>query len=102
MIRDLTERTKRKFIVVNIASEIGITKTAELFNLDRGTIRIWRKRYSANGLEGLQNRSRSGQKFSNKTPDEITNKILELKSEYPDISAKKIKEVLNLNCSLQS
>ncbi|NOR46328.1 MAG: tetratricopeptide repeat protein [Candidatus Delongbacteria bacterium] len=100
MVKKFTDRTKRKFIVINIADEIGIGKTADLFNLDRKTIRNWKKRYYVDGIEGLHNKSRIHQKFTNKIPDEIVDKILELKLIHPKFSAKKIKDTLNLKCSL--
>ena len=100
MIKDLTELTKRKFIIVNIANEIGISKTAELFNHSRQTIRIWKKEFYKDGIEGLQNRSRLKQRFTNKMPDEIASRIIELKVNHPEYSAKKIKDVLGLNYSI--
>ena len=100
MIKNLTELTKKKFIVVNIANEIGISKTAELFNYSRQTIRVWKKEYSKNGIEGLQNRSRKGQSYPNKVPDEVINKIIELKTNHPDYTAERIKKVLKLNYSI--
>ena len=102
MIRILTELTKKKFIVINIAYEIGICKAAELFNLNRRSIRNWINKYEKGGLEELQNKSRQDQPFKNKMPKEIVRQILKLKIIHPEYSVKKIKEVLDLDCSINT
>ncbi|NOR46359.1 MAG: helix-turn-helix domain-containing protein [Candidatus Delongbacteria bacterium] len=102
VIKNLTELTKKKFIVVNIANEIGISKTAELFNYSRQTIRIWKKEYRENGIEGLQNKSRKGQSYPDKVSYDVVNKIIAIKVNHPDYTAKKIKKVLKLNYSIRT
>ena len=101
MFRDLTELTKKKYIVINIAYEIGICKAAELFNLNRKSVRNWINKYKEGGLEALQNRSRSDQNFPNKMPDVIVDQIIELKVEHPEYTAQKIKNILKLKYSLK-
>lgn len=102
MIRKLTDLTKKKFIVINIAYEIGICKTAELFNLNRRSIRNWITKYEKGGLEELQNKSRQDQLFESKMPKKIVEDIIRLKKIHPEYSVKKIKEVLNLNYSVST
>ena len=102
MIKNLSEHTKRRYIIISISNEIGISKTAELFNLSRTTIHDWKKRYKENGFEGLQNKSRENQNSKNKMPENVVKKIFKLKAKNPKISAKMIKDTLNLNQSLST
>ena len=101
-MENLSKLTKRKFNIINIADEIGISKAAELFNIDRGTIRNWLKQFSNDGLKGLQNKSRVDQNFSNKIPNSTLKKILKLKIEHPEYTAKKIIDVLKLKYSIST
>ena len=102
MNRELTELTKKKLVIVNIAKEIGISKTADLFDLSRPTIHNWINRYEKGGLESLQNRSRANQKYPNKVPDKVAKKIIDLKLANPAISAKEIQKKLKLKYSIKT
>ena len=102
MIREFTKLTKKKLVILNIAKEIGISKTADLFDISRPTIHNWIKRYEAGGLNFLQNRSRANQKHPNKMPDEVTKKIIDIKLANPAISAKEIKKKLKLKYSIKT
>jgi transposase len=86
-------------MIVNIAKEIGICKAAELYGINRNSVRTWLKKYNDGGLESLQNKSRNDQLQKNKMPDYISEKIYRLKLDNPDYSAKKIKDVLKLDYS---
>ncbi|NOR44531.1 MAG: helix-turn-helix domain-containing protein [Candidatus Delongbacteria bacterium] len=102
LMDNLTESAKRKYIIINTSEEIGISKTAKLFKLSRTTVHNWIKRFKESGFEGLQNKSRKNQYFKNKMPDKVLENIFKLKAINPKISAKKIKETLNLNYSLST
>lgn len=86
--------------IINSAKRIGISKTAELYNIDRSTIRRWIKRFENDGEEGLNNNSKKGKfQFWNQIPAEDEQKIIELKQINPDLSISKIKEKLKLSYS---
>ena len=52
------------------------------------------KRYKDIGIEGLQDRSRRPQRYANQLPFQVERSILQLKREYPNWGAPKIREKL--------
>jgi len=95
----ITDLTKRKYEVIKIARDIGISKTAEIFNLSPKSIRSWKKRFTEGGLEGLQNKSRTAQYHPNRMTSEVVKQIITLKTKHPEYSIPKIIKLLNLSCS---
>lgn len=90
---------KYRLEVIKFAEEFSIVSASKFYNISRPTISKWCKLYKEFGEEGLKNKSRKNQKFKNKITEEILAKINELYQHDPGISAKKVKESLNLSYS---
>jgi len=88
--------------VLNSAEKIGITKTAELFNLTRDTIYRWKKNYAVSGADSLINKSRKEQFHPRRIPDQVRVAIQQLATNEPDLTLQEIITRLNLQCSLNS
>ena len=87
--------------IVKSAKKYGISETARIFNTTRPTVTKWMKRFEKEGLEGLKNLSKKDYAYPNRMPDEIAEKIVQLKTKEPQLSATAIKRKLNLNYDLK-
>ena len=77
--------------------ERGLCSMAELCRrcgVTRETGYVWRRRYDAEGLEGLHDRSRGSLRPGNRTPEEIEAAVLELRREHMRWGPRKLKWVL--------
>jgi len=77
--------------------ERGLCSMAELcrrYGISRPTGYVWVGRHEAEGLEGLQDRSRAPQRAGNQTPREIEGAVLELRREHMRWGPRKLKWVL--------
>src|SRR4028118_1171546 len=60
----------------------NVAKTCRYYGISRTLFYQWRKRYKAEGLDGLRDRSHTPHRFHNATPAEIVQKILHLRQHY--------------------
>jgi transposase InsO family protein len=67
-----------------------ITELCKRYNISRTTGYKWIDRYIHSGPDALLNRSRKPHHSPTKTPDEIENEILNLRSKHPSWGAKKL------------
>src|ERR1700684_1023892 len=51
---------ERALIVLSVAEGVGVSGTARALRVSRPTVIKWRKRFSAEGIDGLADRARSG------------------------------------------
>ena len=91
----------KRLEIIKIAQDIGKSKASRLYNISRSTIIKWEKKYNISGIEGLVNQSKKDKYH----PDRKFNKlmldqIISLKKKNPQITIKKIKEILNLEISV--
>ena len=71
---------RRKKRVLEYAERIGnINKACRYFGVARSSFYEWRDRYRELGDEGLKSRRCCPHKHPNKTPDEVVEKILQLR-----------------------
>ncbi|PID26924.1 MAG: hypothetical protein CR982_07700 [Candidatus Cloacimonadota bacterium] len=96
----MDEKLARRLEIIKSAEKIGISKTAELFNINRKTVSKWLKRYQEGGDSSLVNRSKKHQNQPDKMPLSIEESILSLKRSNTNLSANKIKNILNINYSV--
>lgn len=73
-----------------LKEEFSITELSELYEVSRPTIYKWISRYEEHGLDGLVELSREALSHPNATPQEITEKIIEMKLMYQRMGPKKI------------
>lgn len=85
--------------MVRYAQRNGISKTAEVYNTSRRTVRKWVKRYQEGGSDALSNKSRTDQYFPNKIPENIRKSIIEFRKNNPSLGARFIKDYLELHYS---
>jgi len=93
------EKAKYRLEVIKIAKEIGISKAAEIYKINRKTITRWMKRFNDDGTIGLTNKSKQNHYLANKMPKEIEDKIISMKFDNPALSASEIIDILKLNYS---
>src|SRR5205823_3349190 len=60
----------------------------------RPTGLLWRKRYEAEGLAGIAQRSRRPQQSPERTSPELEQSVIELRGRYPDWGARKLRVLL--------
>lgn len=71
-----------------------MTELCERYGVSRKTGYKWVKRYQESGISGLNNQSRAPKSCPHKTPDSISDAILELKKKHPKWGAKKLLAIL--------
>lgn len=67
------------------------------YEIARETGYVWLKRYQAMGVEGLREKSRATQRHKNQTPEEIEQRVLELREAHSRWGPRKLKRVLKDN-----
>ena len=58
--KDVRVRTRAQLVLLRLEQRKTIREISTIVRLDEETVRIWLKRYAAEGVEGLQDRPRSG------------------------------------------
>lgn len=94
---NLTPRAKYRLKVIDWLRkrDENISLTARHFDLDRETVRIWRKRFEKAGLAGLNDKSkRPKNPRKPTTPWETTNEIVKTRKQYPAWSKYKIQAMM--------
>ena len=71
-----------KLVVLELASELGVSKICKEFNVPRSTFYRWKKRYDREGRAGLYTKKPIAYSHPCKTSPEVIDKILELRRDY--------------------
>lgn len=86
--------------IVKMSMEIGVNKTAKMYNTSRNTIKRWKKRYLEFGRDGLYDKSKRPKNMPRKTSDDIIEKIktlaVEKKNKKKKITSTKVYRELEL------
>lgn len=85
--------------LVSHARSNGIKATARLFGCSILTVRKWLRRYEAEGLPGLRERSRAPRCCPHKTPPEVEEAVLAQRRRTPGFGAKRLKHEFGLKAS---
>jgi len=88
-----------KMEIIKTALELGVVQAAVLHGVNRKSVSIWLQKYKAGGSSALANKSRACQKQPKAMPAEIVSAIIKIKQEQPQLSAARIKEILNIQYS---
>jgi transposase len=80
------------------ALEHGIRATAKAFGAARNTVRLWLRRYKAEGPSGLKERSHAPQSCPHKTGPELEKRIVRLRKQT-GFGARRLVEEFDLPCS---
>jgi transposase InsO family protein len=90
---DVTERRVR--FVLEASREAGnLAAVCREFGISRPTGYVWLRRYQAQGVRGLCERSRRPQQVPGRTPPEVEQEIVELRRRRPDWGARKLQVLL--------
>jgi transposase InsO family protein len=85
---------KVKFIVEYELGEHSMSDLCQRYEISRETGYVWLRRYRQAGVEGLWERSRAAQRHRNQTPEQIEQRILELRQAHMRWGPRKLKRVL--------
>ena len=80
----------------------GVKPTARLFKTSPPTVRKWRDRFQAQGLQGLLNRSRAPHSCPHKLSREAESVIIKLRQRLPGFGAERLKEEFDLPWGVNS
>jgi transposase-like protein len=79
--QELTRRAKRRLAVLRHAEEItgNVALTCRYYGISRQADYTWYRRYQADGLDGLRDRSSAPLVCPGTTPTEVVGKIIYLR-----------------------
>ena len=82
--QELTRRAKRRLAMIRHAEEItgNVALTCRYYGISRQAYDTWYRRYQADGLDGLRDRSSAPLVCPNTTPTEVVGKIIYLRQHY--------------------
>jgi transposase len=74
---------RRKLRILEHAQISGdVSRACRYFGIGRASFHRWRQAYQAKGEAGLANKRSVPHNHPNKTPDEVVEKVLHLRSQY--------------------
>lgn len=88
------QEQRMKFVVVASRKERSLTQLCTEFGISRPTGYSWLKRYQADGIRGMQERSRRPYHSPERTGVAWEKRAVELRRERPDWGARKIQHLL--------
>ncbi len=82
--QELTRRAKRRLAIIRHAEEVtgNVALTCRYYGISRQCYYVWYRRYQAQGLEGLRDRSSRPLICPNTTRTEVVGKIIYLRQHY--------------------
>ena len=78
----LTPEGRRRMVGCVLDQHWTIEQTAERFQVDAKTVRKWRDRYLAEGVDGLLDRSSRPHRCPHQTPPALRNEVLQLRRRH--------------------
>ncbi len=88
---------KLRFVVEYELGERTMTELCQRYEISRETGHVWLRRYRESGVEGLWERSRATQRHGNQMPEEIEQRVLELRQAHMRWGPRKLKRILERN-----
>lgn len=88
------QEQRMKFVMVASRKERSLTQLCTEFGISRPTGYSWLKRYQADGIRGMQERSRRPYHSPERTGVALEKRAVELRRERPDWGARKIQHLL--------
>ncbi len=90
---DVQEQRVR-FVVTAARREKPVAAVCREFEISRPTGYLWLKRYEESGIAGIAERSRRPHHSPKRTMEELEQRVVEARKQYPDWGARKLKVVL--------
>src|SRR5713226_2363010 len=88
---------KLRFVLEYEKDEHTMSELCQRYDISRETGHVWLRRYRESGVEGLWERSRAPQRHGNQTPEEIEQRVLELRQAHMRWGPRKLKRILERN-----
>lgn len=92
-MKDIGEQRVR-FVVAVSRREKPLAQLCREFEISRPTGYVWIKRYREQGIAGLEEHSRRPQHSPRQTAESLEQRVIQLRSRWPDWGARKISIVL--------
>jgi putative transposase len=86
---------KVSFIADFLRGDEPMTVLCDRHGISRQTGYLWKRRYAAEGMRGLDERSRAPHRLAHSTPVEIVERLIDLREQHPYWGARKLLEVLH-------
>jgi transposase len=90
-IEETKVEQRLKFVTRVRQENISIAKACREFGISRPTGYKWLKRYDAEGLDGLEDRSRAPDEIPHKTDEQTEEHICALRASYPSFGSKNLR-----------
>lgn len=97
--KDKEARFHHRLRLVRHAQAYGIRATAKAFRCSRNTVRLWLRRYEAEGARGLEERSRAPRRIPHKTSKAEEAKVVAARRQVPHYGPDRLKEWFDLGPS---
>jgi len=98
MIRQVSNPYDLRLRLVSSARQIGVKPTARLFGTSPQTVRLWVRRYGAQGRAGLAGRSHAPHTCPHRTPDQLEALVVRCRK-LTDFGARRLKAEFELPVS---
>ncbi len=102
LMRISKDKKQIRYQMVIYAKEHGVKPAARLYVTDPKIVRKWMRRFDEGGYQALEDVSRRPHHSPNKTSEDRTKRIVELKAEYKRIGAEQIKVLENVKESAKT
>ncbi len=82
---------QRKQMIEDILNlEYGVTVASRIWGVSRKTVYKWLKRYQAEGVSGLMDRSHAAHSCPHRTPAEVEEAIVKVRRAHPEFGPRRI------------
>lgn len=83
-------RERERFIDTYFTGMYSVTELAERFGVSRQKLHKWLARHNAEGMNGLEDRSRAPHHVPHRTSDDVAEKIVAFRRRFPHMGPRKI------------
>jgi putative transposase len=90
-----TVKLREQFVLKALEPKANISELCREYGISRQNGYKWLRRFRAEGLEGLQDRSRRPKTFPEATSGELVLQVLELRAKHPTWGPKKLQRLLS-------
>lgn len=92
-------KTQLRLEMVRYAQRRGIREAMRAFRSSRNTVRVWKRRYEAEGMRGLADRSRAPKRIPHKTSAYLEARVVEARETVPCYGPERLKRFFRLKPS---
>jgi len=85
---------RKDFAEAVLVDGVPMADACRLHGISRPTGYKWLRRYEAQGMHGLHDRSRAPKNIANRTPENVEAAVVQLRQRYPSFGPKKLRALL--------